>query len=508
MLTKKHNNDTIIKMKEKFDKIVNSKFGRVSDKLCNSVWYIVAYGVVCIFAHTLDIPVIGAILLTVLLVPALLFCKNSFVLVPFLTMCMFVMSEETKPQSGYFGKPLYIAVLSIVLVIVLTAFVFNLVYYKKWRYMFKRGYLTISLALVSGFLVVGGLGAPSMSWTGVGMALAISFTMFLPYSLLVNCGEYEGRKSIEYFAWTMIAVSVVILAAVIKQYVLHNLNFASFNISFADKNKIVFGYAISNTAAAFVVIALPITFYMVYIYKHGYLFLIAIVIELMAIYWTFSRASLVVAVPGTVIVAIALCFKKKTGRLGYWIAFGIAAVIAIIGIILLRHQIGNLISKILSGSVTSSGRFSLWKRGFDAWKSYPIFGVGIWYLPPINNWYYSFHCTPLTYLYCAGIVGLAAYLYHRYRTVRLTFSAKLTAERVFVALCVLAMLCNALLDIAMTMPPHLLYYGIMLALIECDVKKTKLEQHSEATANGSVVRDVSLKSTVSEQDLKTETEGE
>ena len=56
---------------------------------------------------------------------------------------------------------------------------------------------------------------------------------------------------------------------------------------------------------------------------------------------------------------------------------------------------------------------------------------------------------------------------------RLTFSAGLTSERVFVALGILAMLCNAMLDIAMTMPPHLLYYGIMLALIECDIKEVK-----------------------------------
>ncbi|MDE6201198.1 MAG: O-antigen ligase family protein [Clostridiales bacterium] len=497
-------------MKEWCDKIVNSKFGRTADKLCNSVWYIVAYGVVCILAHSFDIPVVGAVLLAILLVPALLFCKNSFVLVPFLTMCMFVMSEDTSPQSGYFGKPVYIAILCIVLVFILVAFVFNLVYYKKWRSMFKRGYLTLSLALVSGFLVVGGIGSPSMSWTGVGMALAISITMFLPYTLLVNCGEYEGRKSIEYFAWTMITMSVVILAAVIKQYIVCDIKFSNFSISFADKkNFLVFGYAISNTAAAFVVIALPITFYMVYIYKHGYLFLIAIAVELVTIYLTFSRAALVVAVPGTAIVAIALCFKKKTGRIGYWIAFGIAAVVAIVGIVLLRNQIGNLITKVLSGDVTTSGRIGLWKRGFNAWKSYPIFGLGIWYLPPINNWYYSFHCTPLTYLYCAGILGLAAYLYHRYRTVRLTFSVKLTTERVFVALCVLAMLCNALLDIAMTMPTHLLYYGIMLALIECDVKKIKLEQQPmPAAAGDKPVDETNIDSTVTEQKTVTETEGE
>lgn len=455
-------------MREKFQKIVESKFGALADKICNSVWYIVAYGLVCILAHSFDIPVVGAVLLTLLLVPALLFCKNSFVLTPFLTMCMFVMSEETKPQSGYFGKPLYIVVLCFALVFILTAFVFNFIYYKKWRSIFKRGYLTISLALVTGFLMVGGLGAPSISWTGVGMALAISVTMFLPYTLLINCGEYEGRKTIEYFAWSMITVAVVIFAAVIKQYVMYDLS-----LSYHPKELIEFGYAISNTAATFVLISIPITFYMVYIYKHGYAFMFVIALELITIFLTYSRAVYVVVFPGTVIVSIALCFKKKTGRLGYYIVFGLAVVACLALVIVFRSQVFSQIAGLFSGDSTGSGRTSLWTNGFNAWKSYPIFGLGIWYLPPINNWYYSFHCTPLTYLYCTGIVGLAAYLYHRYRTVRLVFNAKLTPERVFTALCVLALLCNSLLDIAMTMPPHLLYYGIMLALIESDVKKTK-----------------------------------
>ena len=62
------------------------------------------------------------------------------------------------------------------------------------------------------------------------------------------------------------------------------------------------------------------------------------------------------------------------------------------------------------------------------------------------------------------------------------FSAKLTSERVFVALTMLAMLCNALLDIAMTSPTHLLYYGIMLALMECDVRKIKSQSAVQTTA--------------------------
>ena len=40
--------------------------------------------------------------------------------------------------------------------------------------------------------------------------------------------------------------------------------------------------------------------------------------ELVTVYLTYSRASLLVALPGTVIVATALCFKKKTGRIAVY----------------------------------------------------------------------------------------------------------------------------------------------------------------------------------------------
>lgn len=458
-------------MKERLRKIIESNIGKRVDKFCNSVWYIVAIGVVCVLCHSFDIPVVGAAFLTLLLVPALLFCKNSFVLAPFLMMCSFVISEDTMPQSGYYNNAPNISILCILLVLNVAALVINLIYYNKWKLIFKRAYLTVSLCLVTVLLVIGGVGAPSFSGTGVVTALSIAVTMFLPYAMLINCGEYNGRKSVEYFAWALITASAVIFAAVIKQYLKYDLT-----LSYHPKNLIIFGYAISNTGAAFVVIALPMTFYMVYRYKHGYAFLVAIAMELITIWLTFSRASIVVALPCTAIVAIALCFIKKNGRLGYWIAFGMVAVAVLAIVIAYRHIIFEDLSTLLDSDNSDSGRFALWKVGFEAWKEYPIFGLGIWYLPPINNWYYSFHNTVLTYLYCTGVVGLIGYLYHRYKTVRLVFSAKLTSERTFLALSILVMLCNALLDIAMTMPPHLLYYGIMLALIECDVRKVKAEQ--------------------------------
>ena len=53
-------------------------------------------------------------------------------------MCAFVLSEETKPDTGYYNTPLRISVLCIALVIIITALLFNLIYYGKWKYIFKK----------------------------------------------------------------------------------------------------------------------------------------------------------------------------------------------------------------------------------------------------------------------------------------------------------------------------------------------------------------------------------
>ncbi|MDE7463752.1 MAG: O-antigen ligase family protein, partial [Clostridiales bacterium] len=229
---------------------------------------------------------------------------------------------------------------------------------------------------------------------------------------------------------------------------------------------------------------MPITFYLVYKSKYGFLYMLAVAVELFCIFATSSRASLVVALPGIAIVSVALCFKKKTGRLGYWIVFGVAVAAAVAVVIVFRNSIFGKIADIFGGNIGDSGRFKLWGWGARAWTDYPMFGYGFTYIEKFGGYKgaynHSFHCTPLTYLYSTGIFGLGAYIYHRYKTVRLTFSAKLTSERVFVALSVLAMLCNALLDVGMNTQQLLLYYSILLALIEHDVRFVKT---SEAASN-------------------------
>lgn len=457
-------------MHERLEKIINSSFGRKIDKYCNSIWYIIAIGVICVISHSFNIPVVGAAFLTLLLVFALVFCKNSFTLIPFLLMCTFVMSEQTSPQSGFYNTPVRITFLCLMLIEIIVALIINFVYYQKWRFLFKRAYLTVSFLILTVALVFSGVGSKYFNFTGTGMAFSIAICMLLPYAIVLSFAEYEGRKSVEYFALAVIIAASAIMIMFFKQYIVCNLS--PFD-SGAVKANLKLGFVGPNTGAAIIALSIPLTFYFVYLSEHGYALMPLIVVEALFVFLSQSRASMVVAFPCTAILAIILCFKKKNGRLGYLISVAIIAVVAIIMLIVFREKIVSIVKNLFVGNTTGSGRTDLWKDGFSEWKSSFVFGISINYLQQTGRWYYSFHCTPLTYLYCAGIVGLLAYVYHRYKTIRLVFSEKLTVERIFIAVTLLVMLLNALLDIAMTSPNHLLYYSIMLALIECDVNETK-----------------------------------
>ncbi len=469
-------------MREKLDKIINGTFGKQVEGFFGSVIYIVLAGVIGAICNTFDLVMVGTAVWTVLLIFVFIFCKNMFSLVPFLAMCTFILSKDTMIQSGYFDTPARKVVLILEFLLLVAALIFSMTYYKRWKSVFKKGYLTVSLCFVTAVLLMGGLGAEAYSVKGVLIAVGISATMFLPYSLLVNCGRYEGNKTVKYFSWTAVVAAVTVSIAVLNSFLTCPPELISH-----PKYFLQFGYAGPNTGAAFIVIALSLTFYLIYTYKHGYVLLPLAFFEEFMVAVMNSRASLIAISLLFAVLVIAVGVKRKK-RLwwAYLAVFAVCAAVAAVILKLLWADIGDKLFDFLHEGA-DSGRFNLWKLGFDGWKETPIFGIGLPFLLDRDYPYYSFHNTPLTFLFCCGIVGLCAYIYHRYKTVRMVFSAKLSAERAFLALAILGMLINALLDIGMTYPQLLLYYSVMLAMIELDVRYTKENKLPDPIAETAII---------------------
>lgn len=455
-------------MRGYFEKVINSRFGVYVNKFFHSSLYILLMAAICAFCHEKDLIMIGTAVFTVFLIFSFVFCKDLFVLVPFVVLCTFAISNNTLPNTGFYSSTARKAALILELIAAFAALVFNLTYYKRWRVLFRRSYLTVSLSLVTAVLLMGGIGSDTFTASGAITAAGLAATMCLPYALFLNCGEYDGKNTLRFIAWTSVAAAAVFGYQVLSAYA-ENMPAIMQN----PKPYLHFGCFISNSGAAYILTAIPLTFYLMYSYKYGFALYPVVIAEVYIIMLTYSRASIVVAFPLAILLAVVLMFLRRRGRVAYCITTGIVFAALIAFLIVFGKYFLEQYKLFSDDGIMDSGRFKIWKLGFESWKSHPLFGLSMWFLRGEGYEYYSFHCTPLTYLFCCGTAGLAAYLYHRYKTVRLMFCGKLTVERVFTAVAVLAIIFNALLDVGLSFPMHLIVYSLLLAVMEHDVIKYK-----------------------------------
>ena len=93
------------------------------------------------------------------------------------------------------------------------------------------------------------------------------------------------------------------------------------------------------------------------------------------------------------------------------------------------EQIQNLqqLRNFLNFGFFDNGRFALWEASWKSFLQNPIFGVGFYHTcDGLGSGYAGLHClshnTVLQLLGSCGVVGMAAYAYHRYTTYRLFFA--------------------------------------------------------------------------------------
>ena len=137
----------------------------------------------------------------------------------------------------------------------------------------------------------------------------------------------------------------------------------------------------------------------------------------------------------------------------------------------------------MSGSGTveeaSRGRTDLWKGYFELFKSSPVFGAGFYNafeklrLGGMTRFSGMAHNTIMQYLGSCGIVGIAGYLYHRYRSVRLFVKGYSYEKLMFAAGCA-SVVCMSLLDVFFLSPYFAMFYCLYIVLSE-NVQKGKTE---------------------------------
>ena len=139
-------------------------------------------------------------------------------------------------------------------------------------------------------------------------------------------------------------------------------------------------------------------------------------------------------------------------------------------VLLAPNALLRLIQNFLSFGFFDNGRFALWSASWNSFLQNPVFGVGFYHTcDELGSGYAGLpilsHNTVLQLLGSCGIMGMAAYAYHRYITIKV-FVSKFDHLAFFMGMSVLGFLLFGLLDVPMfTVYPNF-YYALMLLIAE------------------------------------------
>lgn len=291
--------------------------------------------------------------------------------------------------------------------------------------------------------------------------------IYLLVFLLVYHGFSKNDTSSElasYFSYIAALAGIIISVQIIHLMLTADNVFIDGSI---NKVAMALGWGIWNLVAVSLAILIPLIFYGMYTNKYPWFyFAVATVCYVMSVL-TMSRNALVFSTLTYGACVIISCFVGRTRK-----AFRIITLAGIVGIIVFAivfwDKIYMLLGDYFERGFSDNGRFDLWRGAFSSFLGAPIFGAGFYGLD-IDYGQFGFlphmaHQTVLQLLGSMGIFGICAYGYYRYKTCLFVFR-KPNLLKTMLALSILTLLCESMLDNFIFNFYPVFYYVVALAII-------------------------------------------
>ena len=433
----------------------------------NSYYYPIIVFFAALISHSFSIELFGIIVILLSAAIGLMVCEDLRFFISPLIIFIFMFSQKSVASGVFYDTP-YLIAMVVVAVIFLAMFVLHFFIHKE-HVDYKapiKSKLFIGIACLCGSFLLNGLfNFDEYIFENLIFALAMTVSLGLIFFLFaINLKPNPELKKYLFFVLFLTSILVVI------EFFLSFTHQFKFDNGELVKESILLGWGLWNNIGGILAFLLPVHFYYACtVKKYGWVFYLTGVLTFSAIALSLSRASLLVSCFVIVACAIVSCFageNKLTNR----IITGAIAIIGIIGIIVLWDKIAAIFGDYLSRGFDDNGRFEMYYHGLVNFAHNPIFGGGFY-----SAWAYEYQfITFVPYRYCntiiemmatCGIVGLGAYLWHRYETVKL-FWKKRSLYTIFCALCMAGFLGTSLLDNHFFNFYPSFIYVIMLLIIE------------------------------------------
>ena len=294
--------------------------------------------------------------------------------------------------------------------------------------------------------------------------------IFMLYFLLTGAVKWEQAPK-SYLAWTGVCVGFVLLCQLLHIYITHDVIVTGV----IQRARIHTGWGTYNNMGALLTMMIPFAFHLACVRKRGWVYHLCALLFLLGVLLTCSRGSIFVAVAIYVLSYTIVIYKDLHTKHNLVIHFAAFAIIATL-LVLFHDELLRLFRVLIQQGLDPSNRHEVYEEGIKQFRKFPIFGGSFYpvdYQPYDHSEIDAFssffpprwHNTIIQMLASCGVVGLAAYCFHRFQTLSL-FVKKPTLGKGFIALSILALLGTSMLDCHFFNIGPTLFYSMALAFVE------------------------------------------
>ncbi len=411
-------------IKQKYQNfIAKNKFVNFLDNLLNSIFFPYFIGLLCVLSNFFALEIAFYTIIFIIGTLNLIFCEDTK---PILTIILFFqmgmsfkngISQNPNPElPTIYDNQIVITYLIIGFSILVISAIFNFIIFNQYQKIFKNS-LIILPALIS--LSIGYLlgGVFSKYWTLKNFLYNLSHLvpLILIYIYYADIGFKDRKSFIKYASTLMLVTAIVIALQIAFIYATDDNVIVNGTI---EKYFIRTGWAVQNSFAGFLVLAIPFIFHLIINEKNKWFYIICLIISVLATIMTLSRNGFFLLGIEAICLIFYLNYKLKVKKKTILIILGSILGISIIIVATFYSRFSTLFNKILSIGWGLNGRDELYLAGINNFIEHPIFGSS--WLKMINtdqvlstpfSKVIKYHNIFIQLLSSCGIFGLMSFLF-------------------------------------------------------------------------------------------------
>lgn len=447
-----------------------------------SRWYIFMVSVLVILGHSTLYKegmmllggyqelIFGGVILLLACVGCYVCTDLRFLMMPFMSL-IFLVTLEHSPNVPNYSR-FYLEPLPLMLILFFAVLLFFSIgwFVFQNRHLAKpiawRGKAFFSMAIFCGGLFLNGLFTRYYTIADTLYPISFLLSMLGVYALFAAFVRFD-EETTEYFMTCLLSVGLIICAELLLGYLAGGIRFDENGD--VVKESVMLGWGIWTAIGGMLVFLMPVSFYFAHSHRRGWIYFLIGMLEYFCILLSQSRGALLFGT-GILMLCLGILVTHGENRRINRVFVGCIAVVGILFGCLFWDRLSSVLRNYLRYGLDDNGRFEKWRVGWNYFLENPIFGSGFYTPFDYGGWQkdvypYLYHNTPIQLLSSCGIVGMAAYLYHRYCTIWVALK-QTNICKIFLGLSVLGLVSFSLLDVLFFNTYPTILYSLMLLFME------------------------------------------